>query len=194
MRRYCKTAVPYHGSLVELAARLASITFGELCVRIQKTVNALIEQAKRFAPEDYVVVGDSLGGLISVLIIPKGIPPFRVPFIGIEQSYHKSYDHFAQKEMKGEHIMLRRRIALGICAFLLGGFGVSAQAGEDIALDKLPQPVLDATKRTFPDAELQEAEREQEGGQLVYEVEVRVKGEKKEVDVTPEGKVIKVED
>ena len=90
--------------------------------------------------------------------------------------------------------MLRRKISLGVFAFLLGGFGVDAQAGEDVAIDKLPQPVLDATKRTFPDAQLQEAEREQEGGQLIYEVEVRVKGEKKELDITPEGKVMKVED
>jgi hypothetical protein len=59
--------VPYHGSLIELATKLATMTFGDMCLLIHETANRLIEQAKRFAPEDYVVVGDSLGGLISVV-------------------------------------------------------------------------------------------------------------------------------
>ncbi len=59
--------VPYHSSLVELATKLATMTFGDMCLLIQETADKLIEQAKSFAPEDYVVVGDSLGGLISVV-------------------------------------------------------------------------------------------------------------------------------
>jgi hypothetical protein len=59
--------VPYHGSLGELAAKLATMTFGDLCLLIHETANKLIEQAQDFAPEEYVVVGDSLGGLISVV-------------------------------------------------------------------------------------------------------------------------------
>ena len=59
--------VPYHGSIIELAGKLATATFGDMCLLIDETANKIIEQAKSFAPEDYVVVGDSLGGLISVV-------------------------------------------------------------------------------------------------------------------------------
>jgi len=59
--------VPYHGSLAALATKLATLTFGELCLLIHETANKIIEKAKHFAPEEYVVVGDSLGGFISVV-------------------------------------------------------------------------------------------------------------------------------
>jgi len=59
--------VPYHGSTVELAAKLATMTFGDLCLLIHETADKLIAHAKSFTLEDYVVVGDSLGGLISVV-------------------------------------------------------------------------------------------------------------------------------
>jgi pimeloyl-ACP methyl ester carboxylesterase len=59
--------VPYHGNLIELAAKLATMTFGDMCLLIDKTADKLIEQSRRFASQAYVVVGDSLGGLISVV-------------------------------------------------------------------------------------------------------------------------------
>jgi hypothetical protein len=59
--------VPYHGSPIELTAKLVTMTFGDMCLLIHETADKLITQAKSFAPEDYVVVGDSLGGLISVV-------------------------------------------------------------------------------------------------------------------------------
>ena len=58
---------PYHGSLAELAPTLATLTFGDLCVMIHESANKLVAHARRFAPQDYVVIGDSLGGLISVV-------------------------------------------------------------------------------------------------------------------------------
>lgn len=58
----------------------------------------------------------------------------------------------------------------------------------------MPKVVLEAAKKQFPEGQLREAEREEEQGQLVYEAEFAVNGEEKEVDMTPEGKVVEVED
>jgi pimeloyl-ACP methyl ester carboxylesterase len=62
-----RIAVPYHGSVVELATKLATMTFGDLCLLIHETADTLIAQAKHLTTVEYVVIGDSLGGLISVV-------------------------------------------------------------------------------------------------------------------------------
>jgi uncharacterized membrane protein YkoI len=65
-------------------------------------------------------------------------------------------------------------------------------AEENISIDQLPQAVVDAVKKKFPDAQLREAERNEEKGQLIYEVDISVHGAKKEVEVTPAGKILEV--
>ena len=62
-----RVEVPHHGSLVELATQLATMTFGDLCLMIHDTANMIIDQAKDFTPDEYGVIGDSLGGFISVV-------------------------------------------------------------------------------------------------------------------------------
>jgi pimeloyl-ACP methyl ester carboxylesterase len=59
--------VPYHDNVAALALKLATMTFGELCLLIHETANSIIERAKSFSPDEYVVIGDSLGGFISVV-------------------------------------------------------------------------------------------------------------------------------
>jgi len=61
-----RVAVPYHQSLPELTVKLATMTFGELCLLISETADTIRERAKQFEPEEYGVVGDSLGGFISL--------------------------------------------------------------------------------------------------------------------------------
>lgn len=62
-----RVEVPYHSNLAELVIKMATMTFGELCLLIDETANKIIETAKNFAPDDYAVIGDSLGGFISVV-------------------------------------------------------------------------------------------------------------------------------
>ena len=62
-----RVTVPYHQSFPELAAKLATMTFGELCLLISETADTIRERAKLFAPEEYAVIGDSLGGFISLV-------------------------------------------------------------------------------------------------------------------------------
>jgi pimeloyl-ACP methyl ester carboxylesterase len=62
-----RVAVPYHGSAPELIAKLATSTFGDLCRWVDEGADNLIAAARQFSPEPYAVVGDSLGGFISVV-------------------------------------------------------------------------------------------------------------------------------
>jgi pimeloyl-ACP methyl ester carboxylesterase len=62
-----RVEVPGHRDPAELAAALATMTFGDHCRLIDMTANRLIETGRRFAPEQYIVIGDSLGGLISAV-------------------------------------------------------------------------------------------------------------------------------
>jgi pimeloyl-ACP methyl ester carboxylesterase len=62
-----RVEVPYHSSVAELAIKLATMTFGELCLLIHDTANTIIERARDFAPQEYAVIGDSLGGFISLV-------------------------------------------------------------------------------------------------------------------------------
>ena len=59
--------VPYHDKVGKLIRKLATLTFGDLCLWIDEGANNLLDAARRVAPQEYVVVGDSLGGFISVV-------------------------------------------------------------------------------------------------------------------------------
>lgn len=62
-----RVEVPYHDNVATLALKLATMTFGELCLLIHETANNIIERAKSFSPDEYAVIGDSLGGFISTV-------------------------------------------------------------------------------------------------------------------------------
>jgi hypothetical protein len=64
---------------------------------------------------------------------------------------------------------------------------------EKVPLDKLPKAVTEAVKKRFPDAELQSAEKEKEGDKTVFEVGIKNKGQKIDVTVTEDGKVVEIE-
>jgi pimeloyl-ACP methyl ester carboxylesterase len=68
-----RVAVPYHDNVATLALKLATMTFGELCLLIHETANSIIERAKSFSPEEYAVIGDSLGGFISVVAAQRDV-------------------------------------------------------------------------------------------------------------------------
>jgi len=65
--RIIRVEVPFHDNMATLALKLATMTFGELCLLIHETANNIIDRAKSFSPEEYTVIGDSLGGFISVV-------------------------------------------------------------------------------------------------------------------------------
>jgi uncharacterized membrane protein YkoI len=90
--------------------------------------------------------------------------------------------------------MLSSMIRVAIFAVLVGGLAGRVQAGPDVPIDQLPKPVVETVKKQFPNGELVEAETEKDQGQMVYEVEVMVAGEEKEIEVSPEGKIVEIDD
>jgi pimeloyl-ACP methyl ester carboxylesterase len=62
-----RVQVPYHSNIVELATTLATMTFGDFCSLISNTADSIIERARTLALNEYAVIGDSLGGFISVV-------------------------------------------------------------------------------------------------------------------------------
>lgn len=62
-----RVQVPYHSNIVELAAKLATMTFGDFCSLISATADSISERARTLVLDEYAVIGDSLGGFISVV-------------------------------------------------------------------------------------------------------------------------------
>ena len=66
-------------------------------------------------------------------------------------------------------------------------------ADEEISLDKVPPPVMDAVKARFKDAEVTGAAREMDQEKVVYEVTLQFKGQKIDVILAPEGEILLIE-
>jgi uncharacterized protein (DUF2249 family) len=84
---------------------------------------------------------------------------------------------------------------------LAGLFGLvilAASAAEEgkakkITLDKAPKAVRDAVEARFPGADVTSVETETENGNVVYDVELKHKGRKYEMDIKEDGTVLEVE-
>jgi hypothetical protein len=75
----------------------------------------------------------------------------------------------------------------------LPSFGVAVAFQENVPINRLPGPVTAAIKSRFPKAELLWAEKDLENGKVIYEVKVRSDGQNYDVDVTPSGKILKID-
>jgi uncharacterized membrane protein YkoI len=85
-------------------------------------------------------------------------------------------------------------VATVIASALAGAMARADEAKEEkVPLDKVPKAVLDTVKAKFEGAELVSAEKEKEDGKLVYEINLKHKGQKIEVTLTPEGKIVSIE-
>ncbi|MHC4915645.1 MAG: PepSY domain-containing protein [Planctomycetota bacterium] len=82
--------------------------------------------------------------------------------------------------------------------FLAAALWVSAagagETEEKVPLSKVPEVVKAAALKAVPGIVLTGAEKEVENGKVVYELEGTVRGKKYEIEVTPEGKVLEVEE
>jgi uncharacterized membrane protein YkoI len=87
---------------------------------------------------------------------------------------------------------MRTFIGMAVALVVVAG-PAWADDEEKVPLDKLPKAVVDAVKEKFPRAELVSAEKEKEDGKTVYEVALKDGKHKREVTLTPEGKIVSVE-
>jgi uncharacterized membrane protein YkoI len=89
----------------------------------------------------------------------------------------------------------QRWLAMSVFVGVLAGLTARAEEGkeEKVPLDKVPKAVLKAVKAKFKGAELVGAQTEKDGDKLVYEINLKDKGQAVEVSVTPDGKIVSIE-
>lgn len=91
---------------------------------------------------------------------------------------------------------MRRFLQLPIIITTIGVllWASTAQADEEnIPIDKLPKAVVDAVKAKYADAKLVGAEKETKGDKTFYEVVIKNKDQTIELVLTPEGKIVEIE-
>lgn len=81
-----------------------------------------------------------------------------------------------------------------IAAALLSGCGGDANSERKIPLSDVPPAVIRAAEAEFPGIRFTEAEIENNKGVEVYELEGELEGKEIEIKLTPDGKVLSIED
>ena len=83
------------------------------------------------------------------------------------------------------------RAGIGVVLLIL--VAVAHADEETVPLDQVPQPVMEAVKARFKDAEVTGAGKETADGKLVYEVTIKHKARNIDVTLTQEGEVLSIE-
>jgi hypothetical protein len=77
--------------------------------------------------------------------------------------------------------------------FLLAAVPGADDKDKSISLDQAPKAVQEAIKARFPGAQVTSIEKESEDGKVVYDVELKHKGRKYEMNILENGTVIEIE-
>jgi hypothetical protein len=95
--------------------------------------------------------------------------------------------------MKRKHTLILSTLAAGLLALgLTVAPGVaSADNDRDMKLEELPAPVRATVQREVKKGTITDIESDQENGNVVYEVEFTDAGKNWEIDVAPDGKLLK---
>lgn len=89
--------------------------------------------------------------------------------------------------------MFKPTAAFALVLILLLGSPFSATAGDRIEIKELPKAVLTGIQMRFPDAEILSAERDRDDGRIEYEVKIRHKGQRYEVELTEDGRITDID-
>lgn len=84
-------------------------------------------------------------------------------------------------------------ISAVVCLVLLAAGVLADEKAEKITADKLPQKVKDSIKDRFPGSEVTSAEKENEKGQVMYDIELKHEGRKYEMDIKEDGTIVEIE-
>jgi Putative beta-lactamase-inhibitor-like, PepSY-like len=86
------------------------------------------------------------------------------------------------------------RVLVPVAAYGLLALPADGRADEEkIPLERVPAAVMKAVKDKFPGATIREAEKEEEDGQTLYELELIYEGHKYEVTVKADGTITEIE-
>ena len=69
-------------------------------------------------------------------------------------------------------------------------FTATSFAGQTVSLQQVPAPARETIQKTAAGAKITEVERESEAGKTIYEAEFTVDGQKREIKVTSDGKLL----
>ncbi|MCZ7685548.1 MAG: PepSY domain-containing protein [Sandaracinaceae bacterium] len=61
---------------------------------------------------------------------------------------------------------------------------------EDVTMEQLPQPVRQTLQRELGQAQVHEMERDRDGDRVVYEIEIIDGGQKFELDIAEDGRLL----
>lgn len=83
--------------------------------------------------------------------------------------------------------------AVAVIGLVAIGITLADDKAEKLSPDKLPRAVADAVKTRFPDGKITSAEKEAEGGKVVYDIELTSGGIKYEMDMLGDGTIVEIE-
>jgi peptidyl-tRNA hydrolase len=91
--------------------------------------------------------------------------------------------------------MMQNRILASLVPFFgLSLFLVSVHADETkVPLDQVPAAVKDAVKKKFPDAKMEEAEKEVKDGKTTFELVIKEESKKITVSLKEDGTILEIE-
>ena len=94
--------------------------------------------------------------------------------------------------MKKKHILVLSTLATGMLALGLTVAPRVANADDDetMKLADLPAPVRTTVQREVKQGTITDIEKDQENGNVVYEVEFTDAGKNWEIDIAPDGKLL----
>ncbi len=88
--------------------------------------------------------------------------------------------------------VLRMLVSVTACGLL--ALPADGRADEEkVPLEKVPAAVIKAVKDKFPGAKIKEAEKEEEDGQTLYELELTYEGHKYDVTAKADGTITEIE-
>ena len=90
--------------------------------------------------------------------------------------------------------MQNRILASLVTLFVLSLFVMSVHADETkVPLDQVPAAVKDAVKKKFPDAKMEEAEKEVKDGKTTFELLIKEDSKKITVSLKEDGTILEIE-
>ena len=94
--------------------------------------------------------------------------------------------------MKKIYPIIALALAVGIVCWAFGPGLINAK-GNEIKASDLPEAVRATLEKEAPGAEIEEIEKEEEDGQVVYEIEVEIDGKEMELEIAADGTLLEKE-
>jgi hypothetical protein len=96
------------------------------------------------------------------------------------------------RKMKKLYAIVVMGLAVGIVCWVFGPGLINAK-GNEIKASDLPEAERATLEKEAPGAEIEEIEKEEENGQVIYEIEVKIDGKEMELEIAADGTLLEKE-